>query len=292
MNTLPTVSNLFGFLDVKQSGNGWWRCVCPVHGSRNGKSRTLCMKIGDMQPVIFWCHAGCSFEDITEELGQWGMWPVQPDPWYRPPPQAELDAEAARRRARVFQINDELLPAKGTRVEQYLLARGVELLPELQIMFHPRLFHDLRGTSWPAMVAAIRDNREWLIGLSRTYLRYDRPGKAPVDPPKLSLGSVRGAAVHLAPAGPTLLIGEGIETTLSVMQETDLPGWATLGTSNMLNVDLPAIVREVLIAADGDDPGRDAARRAGHRWQRLGRRVRIMQAPADRDWNDVLRGAV
>jgi hypothetical protein len=207
----------------------------------------------------------------------------------------EAFEEAARKWFRLVDINDELQLPMRTPVERYLRSRGIEPHPEqdYHIRYHPRLFHDLHGTSWPAMVAAISDVSGKVIGIHRTYLRYDRPGKAPVDPPKLSLKYQPGGAVQLSPAGPTLVIGEGIETVLSVMQATGLHGWAALGTTNMLNIDLPDIVREVLLAVDGDEPGRDAARRAGYRWQRLGKRVRIMEAPAGHDWNDILvRGAV
>jgi hypothetical protein len=255
------------------------------------------MRVGDTAPIIFWCHGGCSFEAITDELRCSGMWPVQFDPWRRlPPTEPERDAEAARKWDRIVKINSDLQLPMRTPVERYLRSRGIEPHPEwdYHLRYHPKLFHDLHGTEWPAMVAKISDVTGKAIGLHRTYLRYDRPGKAPVDPysPKLSLGSVRGGAVQLSPAGPTLVIGEGIETTMSVMQATGLHGWAALGTTNMLNIDLPNIVKEVIIAVDGDEPGRDAARRAGYRWQRLGRRVRVMEAPAGHDWNDVLRGAV
>ena len=235
-------------------------------------------------------HRGCTSEEIIAELERWDMWPVQPDPGYKPPPEPELDAKAARTWERIVQIDNALVPAQGTLAEQYLRSRSIDLLHEHKIGYHPRLYHELDRTSWPAMVAAIRDVDGHLIGLARTYLRFKRPAKAPVDPPKLSLGSMRGGSVHLAPAGPTLVIGEGIETTLSVMQATGLPGWAALGNTNMVNVDLPEIVREVLIAADGDAPGERAANLAGDRWKREGKRVRIMRPPHGFDFNDVLRG--
>jgi putative DNA primase/helicase len=288
---LPTVSDLFGFLAAKETNNGWWRCRCPAHESR-WNSLTLALRAGDTVPVVFHCHAGCTFEAITEQLERMGVWPVQHDLWYRPPPQDEAFEESARKWFRLVDINKELMRARGSRVEKYLNSRAITLLPESEIFYHPRLWHDFDHREWPAMVAGIHDVSGKVIGVHRTYLRYDRPGKAPVDPysPKLSLKYKPGGAAHLGEAGPVLVIAEGIENALSVSQRTGLPSWAALGT-NMVNIDLPDIVQEVLIAADGDAAGRDAARRAGYRWQRLGKRVRIMEAPAGHDWNDVLRGA-
>ena len=73
--------------------------------------------------------------------------------------------------------------------------------------------------------------------------------------------------------------------------------WAALSTSGLLNLELPAMVRTVTIAADNDfinkkrgqRPGEAAARAAAAWWKREGRRVRIMM-PTDEgtDFNDML----
>ena len=52
--------------------------------------------------------------------------------------------------------------------------------------------------------------------------------------------------------GKPLLIGEGIETVLTVMEATGLPGWATLGTSGLVNLELPDNVTEVILLAEND----------------------------------------
>ena len=43
----------------------------------------------------------------------------------------------------------------------------------------------------------------------------DGKGKAPVINPKMMIGRCGGGAVRLAPAGPELVLSEGIETGLS-----------------------------------------------------------------------------
>ena len=72
------------------------------------------------------------------------------------------------------------------------------------------------------------------------------------------------------------------------MMATALPAWAALSTSGLKAVDLPDAVRNVIILADGDDPGEAAACAAAQRWQRYGRRIRIARPPRGTDFNDVL----
>ena len=87
-----------------------------------------------------------------------------------------------------------------------------------------------------------------------------------------------------------LMVGEGIETCLAAMQATGHPAWAALSTSGLRALDVPESVREVIVLADGDDPGEGAARDCARRWQREGRRVRIARPPRGQDFNDMLTG--
>jgi hypothetical protein len=86
------------------------------------------------------------------------------------------------------------------------------------------------------------------------------------------------------------MVGEGIETCLAAMQATRRPAWAALSTSGLGALNLPDTVREVIVLADGDDPGEAAARRCAYRWKREGRSVRIARPPRGCDFNDVLLG--
>jgi hypothetical protein len=78
------------------------------------------------------------------------------------------------------------------------------------------------------------------------------------------------------------MVGEGIETCFAALQATGRPAWAALSTSGLRTLDLPAEVREVILLADGDDPGEVAARDCAWRWKRQGRHVRI--ADRRRGW--------
>jgi hypothetical protein len=130
------------------------------------------------------------------------------------------------------------------------------------------------------------------LAIHRTFLARDGAGKAPVEPSKMMLGPCRRGAVRLAAPGDVLMVGEGIETCLAAMQASGHPAWAALSTSGLRSLDLPTNVRDVIVLADGDDPGEAAARDCAWRWKRQGRHVRIARPPQGMDFNDLLVGRV
>ena len=126
------------------------------------------------------------------------------------------------------------------------------------------------------------------IGIHRTYLSRDGARKASVDPAKMMLGLCRGGVVRLGEPGNVLMVGEGIETCLAAFHATGRPTWSALSTSGLRSLDLPDNVRDVIVLADGDNPGEAAARDCARRWKLEGRRVRIARPPQGLDFNDML----
>ena len=137
------------------------------------------------------------------------------------------------------------------------------------------------------MVALVTKDQERL-GIHRTYLARDGSGKAPIDPQKMTLGPMHGGAVRLGPPAESILITEGIETALSVMQATGQVAWAALSANGIANLELPDLVRDVTICVDGDRVSEDAAAKAERRWLLQKRQVRIARPPPNRDFNDML----
>ena len=103
------------------------------------------------------------------------------------------------------------------------------------------------------------------------------------------LGCINGGAVRLAYAGPKMVIAEGLETSLSVLEATGLPVWAALSASNFMGLILPALplAAEVVIAAEGDERGEEAAQKAAQRFIAEGRTVKIARPPQGMDFNDL-----
>ncbi len=140
------------------------------------------------------------------------------------------------------------------------------------------------------MVALVVNGETGLpIAIHRTFLAGDGHGKAPVDPAKMMLGPCRGGAVRLGKPGSVLMVGEGIETCLAAMQATENAAWAALSTSGLRSLDLPRDVCDLIVLADGDEPGEAAAQHCARRWQREGRCVRIARPPQGMDFNDLLK---
>jgi phage/plasmid primase-like uncharacterized protein len=99
--------------------------------------------------------------------------------------------------------------------------------------------------------------------------------------------------VHLTDGGQTLVICEGIETGLSILQATGLYIWVALGTTNLGQLKLPSFTREIIIAADNDGPGTKAACDAAELYLQRGVSVSIAKPRcAGSDFNDLvtLRG--
>ena len=110
----------------------------------------------------------------------------------------------------------------GTHAEAYLRARGLARCRFPALRFHPELRYreGLAVRRLPALVAAVTGDDGAVHGVQRTWLDPRRPAKADVASPRKALGCIRGLAVRFGtPADglATLLVGEGIETVLSLV---------------------------------------------------------------------------
>jgi Toprim domain len=185
-------------------------------------------------------------------------------------------------------ILSETVPAAGTLVERYLRKRALTLPIPACLHFHPSLWHSGDKANWPGMVAERADVEGYVFAIHRTYIAHDGRGKANVDPVRMDLGRCEGSAIRLAPIADEMMIGEGIETTLSAMQMYRLPGWAAGSAPMLRKLSLPAAVRSVILLVDNDSAGENASWEAAQRWLGEGRRVRIARSKAGNDFNDWL----
>lgn len=249
--------------------------------------------------TLVYCHAGCEQADVLAALRKAGLWGRDTIRHERPiavrfvPAGEGLQGKAPVNASAIRLLWQHCQDARGTLVETYLRSRRIHVQIPDDIRLHPRLRHLPTGTAWPGMVAAVRDAGGALVALHRTYLRPDGMGKAEIDPTKMTLGPVGGCSVHLTPAGPHMIVAEGIESALSAMGGAGLPTWAALSTGGIRKLILPPLPSAsiVTIAADNDPVGLDAARVAAQRWITEGRTVRIAKPPAPFvDWNDAATG--
>jgi hypothetical protein len=140
------------------------------------------------------------------------------------------------------------------------------------------------------MVALMTDVEDQPTGIHLTFLARDGSGKAPIekDKQRRTKGLIKGSAMRLTSGEGRLLIGEGIETTLSVYVGTGRPAWAVGGAKNLAACSLPPDISEITLLVDGDDQGRISAADAASIWRREGRSVILAEAPEGKDFNDLL----
>ena len=206
----------------------------------------------------------------------------------RADPPASWDGAAAARR-----LWRRCRPLEGTLADAYLRARGLGDCRFPALRFHPALaYRDAAGwRRFPALVAAVSGLDGALEGVQRTWLHPERPAKAPVGQPRKALGRVHGHAVRFgAPAGTstTLLVGEGIETVLSLVAAVPaLPGAAALSAGSLAAFVPPPGTARLLTAADRDPAGRRAA--AGLEARAMAQGIAaVVLLPAHGDFNDDL----
>jgi putative DNA primase/helicase len=289
--TAETIAKALG---GRKAGSGW-SARCPAH---DDSTPSLSLRDTGDGKVLIRCHAGCDQDEVIAHLKANGLWAQNGPRLFRHAASrrvtkpTEPDRDDIKRTEAALSIWQASKPAGGTLIETYLGSRGLRLTATPTLRLHPYLKHP-SGDSWPAMIALVtRGADDTPLAIHRTFLARNGTGKAPVDPQKMMLGPCRGGAVRLAEPGDVLMIGEGIETCLAAMQETGHPAWAALSTSGLRALDLPKAVRDVIVLADGDDPGESAARDCALRWKRDGRRVRIAHPPKGMDFNDMLVGRV
>ena len=193
--------------------------------------------------------------------------------------------EAARRLWRRCRAID------GTHAEAYLRARAIHRCRFPALRFHPSLmYRDEDGVRrLPALVAAVTGEGGAIEGVHRTWLDPRRPAKANLPRPRKALGRVHGLAVRFgAPDAGTLLVGEGIETVLSIVTALpDTVAAAALSAGSLGAFAPPAGLARLVIARDNDPEGERAAERLARRCARAGVAT-LAIVPQGDDFNDEL----
>jgi len=257
--------------------------------------------------------------------------------------QREQDEASAKYRERAIEsariIWKKARPGHLGVVRAYLLARGIPadrlpVIPEALrfIVDHPYVkkvgreyvtFH--RG---PCMIAGILSPGGDLVAVHQTWVDREPPhGKARISfqgkeqPAKLVRGSKKGGAIclHTPKGADTLVMGEGIETTLSAMVAQPFPNaayWAGVDLGNMAGRALrgpglkyagkpdmtdreafvpPAWVKRLVFIMDGDSEPRATRHKLECGLRRAmavrpGLEGKIVSAGQGVDLNDVLMG--
>lgn len=264
--------------------------VCQPHRRKDQNALTL--SDGRSGLLLHCKRAACDFCDILAAAGLRAGDYREPDPIDLAKRKAEAKAKVARRADAARNLWSEAQPIDGTPAEAYLRGRGINCpLPD-QLRFHPQCWHGPSNARCPAMVALVEGGESFAV--HRTFLRPDGGGKAGLPGgDKLMLGATAGGAVRLCDGSGRLVIAEGIESALSLLcglLAGPLQLWAALSTSGLRSLRLPEQTGQLVIAGDGDQPGRAAVHALATKAHGLGWCVSLIDPGDGFDFNDVLTG--
>ena len=266
-----------------RGGSGSAPCpICQPEGRRD--QAALSIRDGDHGVLLYCFKAGCDFADIARAVNL-------PSETSLPDPVAMREArkkQAEYDAARLRRARDEWgrgKPITGSAAEKYLRKRGIVCPLPASLRFLPDTMHTPSGRWVCAMVADIEPTG----GVHRTYLEKGSGAKLSGDSAKLMLGPCGGGAVRLSEGDGPLVVCEGIETGLSLFQalvDQSPRVWAALSTSGVKKLKLPEEVGDLIVAADGDAPGREAAAALAERASLIGWNVSLMDPGDGLDFND------
>ena len=221
----------------------------------------------------------------------------------QPLPSASVHPDTYDRTEAARNLWNRCQPVDRTHAEKYLVARGIRRCRFPALRFHHALPFRPDAGGWrryPALVAAVAGDDGEVQGVHRTWLDPKRAEKANVAAPRKSLGRIHGFAVRFGEpaAASTLLVGEGIETVLSLV--TVLPhgalqaagpsgtfAAAALSAGGLGTFVPPLMTARLIVAQDRDAEGERAARRLQLRCTRLGIASTVL-VPERGDFNDEL----
>jgi Toprim domain len=243
---------------------------------------------GDLLDVIRESCGLANFRDVVEEARRF-LSLLRAEPPYEPRPPAPTGSPEAARR--LWAMSDSI---RGTLVETYLWNRCIRTVDCVDALrFHPRCYYRADDGSptetWPAMIAAVTDLTHHITGAHRTWLSPDGFGKAPVSTPRRAMGSLLGHAVRFGAADDVLVVGEGIETMLSLRYAMPaLPMAAALSANHLAALLLPLTLRRLYIARDADAAGDTAFATLVERAEAAGIKA-LALSPTMGDFNEDLR---
>jgi hypothetical protein len=249
---------------------------------------------GDLLDIIAKQNGLSHFPDIAAEAWRFlgspeadtRIRPTRPDSPIGPPEHSE----SARR---LFAMSHAIL---DTIAETYLRQRGItDLRLTDSLRFHPKCYYrtenaaGTRTQAWPAMIAAVTNNRGTITGVHRTWLDPSGRRKAPLETPRRAIGDLLGYGVRFGDTHDVMAVGEGIETVLSLRCALpNMPMAATLSANHLGAFLFPESLRRIYVARDNDPAGDRAFAALTERSGQAGIEA-VSLMPALRDFNDDLQ---
>ncbi len=193
--------------------------------------------------------------------------------------------------ARAFRLFNAGKPIAGTLAETYLAGRCIAVPAQAALRFHPGVYYQEAGATRqaPALLAAVHDNDGSFTAVNRIWVAQDGNGLAHIPTPKKVRGHLLGNAVRFGKPEDILIVGEGIETVLSLKTvRPDIAMAAALTANHLAAFVPPPDIKHLLIARDNDEAGNSAAQSLSAKAREQSIRPCII-VPRAKDFNDDLR---
>lgn len=249
---------------------------------------------GDLLDIIAATQACCTFAETLAEARRFLSLPsdtISDDTRRRFRRPGRTGSQAAVRR--IIRASE---PLSGSIAADYLRARGIGHLEGIDALrCHPRLYYRLSKAdnpstpkNWPALIGIVTDLDGNSTGVHRTWIDPATRAKAPIADPRRSMGRLLGHAIRFGVPQDVMIVGEGIETLLSLREVMpDMPMAAATSSAHLAAFLFPPLLRRLYIAQDNDDAGRLATANLAERAAQLDIEV-IPLVPERGDFNDDL----
>tara|TARA_R110002096_G_scaffold430722_3_gene645009 strand:+ start:4410 stop:5435 length:1026 start_codon:yes stop_codon:yes gene_type:complete len=217
---------------------------------------------GDLLDLI---HLQGNYNMLREAMEEAHRFLALPRPeYFRPVPKKSAairtDREVVTAARRLF---NAARPIGGTIAEKYLFGRSIVVPPQTALRFHPNVYHrddDGNRSAHPALLAAVHDNDGKFMAVNRIWIDRMGAGLAPIATPKKALGHLLGHAVRFDYPRDILVVGEGVETILSLKcVRPDLAMAAALSANHLAAFIPPSHIKLLITAGDNDKAGEKAA---------------------------------
>jgi putative DNA primase/helicase len=273
---------------------------------RRGDDAGFCKLFDDLRGGVYGCNRQFPGQVFTwSGVDRDRLTPAERVALARQVVRAAAEREAAQRRQwqdnsrRIAELWGRCVPVTaGDPVALYLAHRlrgALQVVPDC-LRLHPALPYRLDGAvvgTWPAMVARLSAPDGRMVALHRTWLTAEgrkAPTPGPVKKLTPTAGPLAGACIRLGwpAAGGAAGIAEGIETALATRCASGVPTVAAYSAGALAAWQWPRELRRLLVFADADPAGAEAADKLRQRARAAGLSVNVMTPTTPgADWCDV-----
>jgi len=265
MTLAQTIAASLGQGKEQQSGDGYVT-LCPVHGDSEPSLSVKDSTDNQGNPdIIVHCHAGCDWQDVKKELLDRGLVEKWTPPAKKTPIKktkrkpAENKEETNSFVWSVSKKNDKL-------VSKYLANRSIKFTDDpVPACLKWNQYTDKKSQEKVSLVvcAATKPTDKSVKAVQRLFIDTDDYTKSGAK----MLGDMQGRGIWFRRKDDksTLIIGEGVETTLSAMQAKGINGVACLSTAGMKSIILPEETKTIYILVDSDK-ARDPKNKKSKGW--------------------------